>query len=255
MVYARYSSSYSLPRLSDQWGNINNGVAGTLPNGAPVPTTTIQQAEGGLKYSLPKVQLALIGFYSHFNDLNTSTYVTNAQGILSNQSLLLDTTTVGAEFEGNWHPVSFFEADGSLTIQDPHVTNASTFNTVPAGSVVGAIITRTPKQTLTVSPSYLFSGPYYNGQLFTTLYYVSQRFQDYTNTSILPAYATFDAGLNLQLKNGWDLELLGTNLNNSNGLTEGNARAPVGNAITVTNATTGRPIFGRTLTVSATYKF
>jgi len=255
LAYARYSSSYSLPRLSDQWGNINNGVAGTLPNGAPVPTTTIQQAEGGLKYSLPTVQLALIGFYSHFNDLNTSTYVANAQGILSNQSLLLDTTTVGAEFEGSWHPVSFFEADGSLTIQDPHVTNASTFNTISADSVVGTIITRTPKQTLTVTPSYLFSGPYYNGQLFTTVYYVSQRFQDYTNTSVLPAYATFDAGVNLQLKNGWDLELLGTNLNNSDGLTEGNARAPVGNAITVTNATTGRPIFGRTLTFSALYKF
>jgi outer membrane receptor protein involved in Fe transport len=255
LAYARYSSSYSLPRLSDQWGNINNGVAGTLPNGAPVPTTTIQQAEGGLKYSLPRLQLALIGFYSHFNDLNTSTYVANAQGILSNQSLLLDTTTVGAEFEGSWHPVSYFEADASLTIQDPHVTNASTFNTISAGSVVGAVITRTPKQTLTISPSYLFSGPSYNGQLFSTLYYVSQRFQDFTNTSVLPAYATFDAGLNVQLKNGLDLEVLGTNLNDSNGLTEGNARAPVGNAISVTNATTGRPIFGRTFTFSALYKF
>jgi outer membrane receptor protein involved in Fe transport len=71
LSYVRYSSSYSLPRLSDQWGNINNGIAGTLPNGAPVPTTTIQQAEGGLKYSVPGLQLSLIGFYSHFNDLNT----------------------------------------------------------------------------------------------------------------------------------------------------------------------------------------
>jgi outer membrane receptor protein involved in Fe transport len=255
LSYVRYSSSYSLPRRSDFWGNINNGVAGTLPNGAPVPTTTIRQAEGGLKYSVPGLQLSLIGFYSHFNDLNTSTYVANAQGILSNQSLLLNTTTIGAEFEGSWQPCSFFEADGSFTIQDPHVTNANTFNTISAASVVGAVITRTPKQTFTITPTYLFSGNGYTGQLFTTVYYESQRFQDFTNTSVLPAFASLDAGVSVHLKSGLTLELLGTNLSNSNGLTEGNARAPVGNAITVSNATTGRPIFGRTLTASALYKF
>ena len=53
-AFVRYSDTFSLPRFSDQWANINNGVAGTLPNGQPVPVTPIKQAEAGLKLSVPE---------------------------------------------------------------------------------------------------------------------------------------------------------------------------------------------------------
>jgi outer membrane receptor protein involved in Fe transport len=75
------------------------------------------------------------------------------------------------------------------------------------------------------------------------------------NSSILPSYTTFDAGISLQVTPVISLEVLGTNLTNSAGLTEGNARAPTANVLTVADATTGRPIFGRTWIASVTAKF
>jgi outer membrane receptor protein involved in Fe transport len=249
----RYSDTYSLPRLSDQWGNINNGVAGTLPNGQPVPVTPIEQAEGGLKLSLPDLQLALIGFWSQFKNLNASTYVANAAGVLTNQSLLINTTTYGVEFEGAWRPIHIFEINGSVTLQDPKLDSATTFNTVSAASLNGKILTREPKYTLTIEPAYLFEYDGMSGKLFTTIFAEGSRYQDVVNTSILPAYATVDAGIRLQVTPSLGLEFLGTNLTNSAGLTEGNARAPISNTLTAADASVGRPIFGRTFTASATY--
>jgi outer membrane receptor protein involved in Fe transport len=254
-AFVRYSDTFSLPRFSDQWANINNGVAGTLPNGQQVPVTPIKQAEAGLKLSVPHLQLFAIGFWSHFEDLNSSTYVTNAAGVLSNQSLLINTTTKGIEFEAAWRPVRFFELDGSVTLQDPVINSAKTFNTISAAELSGKLIPRVPKESLTLEPAYLFDIAERHARLFGTLYTVSKRYQDFINSSILPSYTTFDAGISLQVTPVISLEVLGTNLTNSAGLTEGNARAPTANVLTVADATTGRPIFGRTWIASVTAKF
>jgi outer membrane receptor protein involved in Fe transport len=253
--FARYTSTYSLPRLSDQWGNINNGVAGTLPNGQPVPTVPIKQAEIGYKVAYPTVQLFAIAFWSHFDSLNASTYVANATGVLSNQSLLIDTSTKGIEFEGAWRPLHSFEINTSITLQDPTVDSAETFNIISAASLSGKEITRTPKYTATLEPAYLFDLQEHDGRLFTTVYTVGRRYQDFANTSILPAYTTLDAGMSLQMAKSVSVQVVASNLTNSTGLTEGNARGPVANVLPVGDATVGRPIFGRAWTASVTYSW
>ena len=249
--FVRYSSSYSLPRLSDQWGNLNNGVYGTLPDGRPVPTTAIRQAEGGVKVSLQDLQLSAIGFWSHFQDLNASTYVTNPAGQLVNQSLLIDTHTAGVEFEGAWRPVSWFELTGAATFQDPRVDSASTFNSaISASSLVGKEITRTPPYTVSVQPTYLFDAGDFSGRVYLSFFAESRRYQDFTNASVLSPYQTVDFGAVVNAPDGWGADLHVFNLGNSSGLTEGNARAPLSNTLTVADATAGRPIFGRSFMLS-----
>ncbi len=255
-IFARVSSSYSLPRLSDQWGSLNNGVYGTLPNGRPIPTVRIGQAEGGIKFSIPTLQLSAIGFASHFIDLNASTYVTNAQGQLVNQSLLITTTTYGVELEGAWKPVHWFALNSSATLQKANVDTASTFNTtISAASIDGKEVTHAPAYTVTVQPAYLFDIGGYSGRAYALVTTEGSRYQDYTNTSILPAYTTLDLGVLLSARNGWSLDLHALNITNSQGLTEGNARAPLSNVISTADATTGRPIFGRSfqLTLSKSW--
>ncbi len=255
-VFLRYSHAYSLPRLSDQWGNINNSVAGTLPNGAPIPTTGINQAEGGIKFAFPTVQLAIIGFYSHFNDLNVSTYVTDAQGLITNQSLLVNTTTYGTEIEGAWHPLTWFELSGSVTLQVPTVDQASTFSsTVSAAAITGRYITRAPRYYFSIQPTYLFTLGGMHGRLYTVIYGQGTRYQDYVNISRLPAYTTIDFGALLTVRKGLDLDFHATNLANSAGLTEGNARAPLSNSLSVADSSIGRPIFGRAFLGSVAYRW
>ncbi|MDO8654759.1 MAG: TonB-dependent receptor [Undibacterium sp.] len=252
-TFTRYSSTFSLPRLSDQWGNINNGIAGTLPNGLPIPIAKIKQGEVGMKMSLPTVQMALIGFWSHFDSLSSSTFVTNAQGNLTNQPMLIDTTTKGIEFEGTWRPSRSFELSGSITLQDPKVVAANPFNLVSASSIIGKKVPRTPDYMITLEPAYLFKYNQHSGRLYATYNAIGKRFQDLVNTSVLRPYSTLDLGLQLDLNESVSLQVVVANVTNSTGLTEGNARAPISNALTVGDATVGRPIFGRSVSASATF--
>jgi outer membrane receptor protein involved in Fe transport len=90
----------------------------------------------------------------------------------------------------------------------------------------------------------------YDGRAYAIIMTEGSRYQDYTNTSILPAYTTLDLGALLSTHNGWSLDVHALNITNSQGLTEGNARAPLSNVISTADATTGRPIFGRTFQVT-----
>jgi outer membrane receptor protein involved in Fe transport len=250
-LFVRYASAYSLPRLSDQWGGLNDGRFGTLPNGRPIPTTRIGQAEGGVKYASGDVQLAAIGFWSHFSDLNASTYVTNSAGQLVNQSLLINTTTYGVEFEGAWRPKPWFELTTAATLQNPTVDKASTFSTtVSAASITGRNITRTPPYTITVQPTYVFKVGSVTGRAYFSAFAEARRYQDFINDSVLPAYQTLDFGSIFNLRGGWGLDMHVLNLTNSAGLTEGNARAPLANSLNPEKSTSGRPIFGRSFTLS-----
>jgi outer membrane receptor protein involved in Fe transport len=250
--FARYSSAYSLPRFSDQWVNINNGVAGTLPDGQPVPVTPIKQAELGLKYAVPTLQLSVIGFWSNFKNLNSSTYVSNAAGILSNQPLLINTTTKGVELEATWQPVRPFELSGSVTLQSPKIDSGNTFDVNYTAGLSGRDIPRTPRYNASLSPAYRFNTDSGSGRVYATVYTVGKRYQDFVNTSVLPAYTTLDLGLSGRLSQALSFDLAVTNVTNSAGLTEGNARAPVGNSFVASDATVGRPIFGRGFVASMT---
>ena len=254
-TFVRYSSAYSLPRLSDYWANINNGVAGTLPNGAPVPVTPVHQAEAGVKFSQRELQLVMIGFYSHFKNLNSSTYFANSSGVLTNQPLLINTTTTGLELEGTWRPLSAFELNGSLTWQRPVVDGGVTFTTLPADSIVNKQVPRAPRTMMTLNPAWVFSIDGRSARLYGSFSAIGKAYQDFVNTSVLPAYRTVDLGFQVNLTPELSLQLKGSNLTNSAGLTEGNARAPAGNAFSVANASTGRPIFGRSFESSLTYQW
>ena len=254
-AFARYTSAYSLPRFSDQWTNINNGVAGTLPNGEAVPVTPIKQGELGVKFLTSTFQSSIIAFISRFNKLNSSTYVANAQGVLSNQPLLINTTTKGVEWEAAWSPVKDFRLNGSLTLQSPKIDGATTFNIAYTSNLAGNLVPRVPKYVGTLQPAYLFNTAWGPAQLYATVNTVGRRYQDFVNTSILPGYTTLDLGINAQIGKNVSLTMAVLNVNNSSGLTEGNARAPVSNSLVASDASVGRPIFGRTFNTNINVKW
>ena len=164
-------------------------------------------------------------------------------------------TTTGLEGELDWLPVRFFDLSGSFTLQNPKIDSVETLTGLSAASANDKIITRTPKYVVSLEPAYIFNIQGWHGRLFLDGYTVGKRYQDVSNLSVLPAYTTLDVGATLMPTERLELRLLASNVTNSAGLTEGNARASALNTGTVGDATVGRPLFGRTITASALYRW
>jgi iron complex outermembrane receptor protein len=261
-VFARYTNTFSLPKLSDMWTNNNCGTYGVMPNCQPVPTLVIHLGEIGIKTALRNVQVFVTGFWSHLSNFNNSTYVVDTNPAsptfeqLVNQNLIIQTTTTGVELEASWRPVHYFQLDGSGVYQRPFIDGGEPFNTgYSAADLVGKIQPRAPKVTLSLEPALDFPVFGRSARIFGTFYYESVRYQDNVDTGVLPSFWTLGLGAYVQLTDVLGFKVQGVNLTNSAGLTEGNARGAVANDLIPADATVGRPIFGRAWSATLTARF
>jgi iron complex outermembrane receptor protein len=251
-AFVRYTHAYSMP----QFTTIITGAV--LPNGAPVPVSTINQAEGGLKFKSSTFQAAVTAFYSHFNQLSASSQVVDpTSGAVTTSNILLNSTTIGVEGEADWRPVKDFDLSGTFTVQNPKIDSVTTLTGLSAQSSANDTIPRVPTYSFSLEPAYIFEFGKWNGRAYADIFTIGKRFQDFSDFSVLPAYTTLDLGLTLNLTAHSEVRTLVTNVTNSEGLTEGNARAAgiAAPGTLVSDATTGRPIFGRQFSVSYLYRW
>ena len=92
-------------------------------------------------------------------------------------------------------------------------------------------------------------------RIYLTVYHQGRRFVDAANSTALPAYTTLDAGVICNLSTSLRLQLIGTNLTNTIGLTEGNPRVDTLSGQGTPTAIYARPIFGRLFRASLTYEW
>ncbi len=248
-AFVRYSHAYSMP----QFTTIISGA--TLPNGQPLPVSIVNQAEGGLKFKTSTFQAAVTAYYAHFDQLSATTQVAAANGSVTNSSIVFNSTTVGVEGEADWRPVRFFDLSGTFTIQNPKIDSIQTLTGLSAASSLNDTIPRVPTYSVSLEPAYLFNIGRWRGRAFADIYTVGKRFQDDSDLSVLPGYTTLDLGVTAKPTDRIELRALVSNVTNSAGLTEGNSRASALGIGTVSDATVGRPIFGREASVSVLYRW
>jgi len=119
------------------------------------------------------------------------------------------------------------------------------------GSIDGQQLARLPDMQVRVTPSDTQLFPWGTLTEQVTYEHIGQHYQD--NTGLLPLHSYYDlaAGIDARIGESWELRLLGSNLTNQIGLTEGNARFG-GN--TVQNSVGfGRSILGREVNLTAKY--
>jgi outer membrane receptor protein involved in Fe transport len=126
-------------------------------------------------------------------------------------------------------------------------------NQVICGSINGQPLARTPDLRISVTPSDLQTFGWGTLSEFMTYEHVGQHFQDATGLNPLGTYYDIAAGIVATIGDHWQLRLLGSNLTNQIGLTEGNARFG-GNAIQ-NSVGFGRSIVGREGSIQLKYKF
>ena len=260
-AYVRINNGHSFDVFDDVRCNVYN-----KSNGCPshVPQSSVQNYEVGFKIQNQWTYIDASAWDKEFDglayqpiDVNhvilgpASTYGSTDKGgrlvgsvnpfaTSDNQMLSAFKITVNGIYEKG-HYKKF---KGCFIYQDINGNNV-------CGSINGQPLARLPDSRVNVTPS---DTQVFNwGTLTEGLSYehVGQHYQD--NTGLLPLHNYYDLGafIDARIGESWELRLLGSNLTNQIGLTEGNARFG-GN--TVQNSVGfGRSIVGREVNVTAKY--
>jgi len=209
-------------------------------------TTVADQFEAGLKLSMGRSYLYVTGFYTNFDPLNASFLAfdpTTGRNDV-NVPFIGEAQVKGVEFDGAWSVTPWFTLNGALTVSDPKYKNFQSSTGADPEQAEGNQIVRQPKVYGNIRPSFDFTTGDTDVSIYGRYTYMGKRFVDLYNNTALPAYGTVGAGVTL--KHGtWQLQVVGDNLFNAHGLTEGNTRTDSLSGQGSAEAIYGRPIFGR----------
>jgi iron complex outermembrane recepter protein len=220
----------------------------------PGTTTTADQYEAGVKLRLDTLSVFATAFYSEFDPFASSIATTGADGNIAFVNFVGSIQTPGIEMEFSWRPVDLFTLDGTVTYADAQLGN---FTNVVEQSVLeaeGNQPIRQPRFYGNIRPAVNFDLSGFETSVFARFNFVGRRFVDLANQTEMPAYQTLAAGISLG--NGPLLiQLVGENLTNSRGVTEGNPRNDALFGQGTAQVIYGRPLFGRNFRLTATYNF
>jgi outer membrane receptor protein involved in Fe transport len=125
-------------------------------------------------------------------------------------------------------------------------------NTV-CGSINGQQLARLPNFQIRVTPSDTQTFSWGSVTEYVTYEHVGKHYQDNTGLNPLPSYYDLAAGIVAEIGDNWEIRLMGTNLTDQIGLTEGNAR--FGGNTAQNGVNFGRSILGRQGSIGLKYKF
>ncbi|MBU6258589.1 MAG: TonB-dependent receptor [Burkholderiales bacterium] len=220
----------------------------TTPTANPLAflATHANQYEIGLKAVFDRSYVYLTAYYTDFNPLNASFVAFNPQtGANTNISFFGKAIDKGLEADGRLSLGRMFAVDGSFTLADPQYRDFNSVTGASAAAIYGKQLVREPKIYGHIRPNVdLRIGDATGLNLYLNYQYTGKRYVDVLNTTSLPAYGTIGAGAILT-QGSWMLQVVGENLTNAHGLTEGNTRTDGISGQGTPVAIYGRPIYGR----------
>ena len=219
-IYVRYSDGFLFPHFDD------------IREGADT-VNAVEQLEAGVKFANDWIELYSTAFHNT-NDSFSST----VGSVVS--AAAFETEATGIEADGTLF-FGDFSVNFLVTLQDAEITDSTTV------ADEGNSVRRQPDFQARISPEYTFQVGDWEGTVYAALTMVDDRFGDNANTVKLPSYNKFDLGVLFYNNSGFFFQVHGDNLNDSDGITEGDPRNPA--------APNGRPIFGSSVRFSVGYDF
>jgi outer membrane receptor protein involved in Fe transport len=256
-AYVRVNNGVHFQNFDDVRCN-NTGC----PNNTPLQT--MQNYEVGFKIQNRWMYVDASAYYKIFNGLAytpvnidnvpigpTSTYGSDSKGgrvvgsvapLASSDNSLLSSfkITVNAIYENAYYK----DFQGCYLYEN--INEVET-----CGTINGNQLARLPKFQVRVTPSDTQQFGWGTITEQVTYENIGRRFQDAGGLTPLPSYYDLAAGIDAHVGESWEFRLLGTNLTNQLGLTEGNAR--FGGNTVQNNVGFGRSIVGRE--VNGTIKY
>jgi outer membrane receptor protein involved in Fe transport len=260
-AYARVNNGVLFENMDDVRCNVSNGSNG-CPNRTPLQT--VRNVEGGFKvqnqwtyidasvyhkvfygveYQPTNIEDQDIGPASTYNASSTGVRIVGSVTPFAT-STIQPLSTFKVEVNGLYEHATYYGFIGCFLYQN------ITGQTV-CGSTNGNQLARLPNYQIRITPQDTQSFDW--GTITEQITYenIGKRFQDDTNLTELPSYYDLAFGVDAMYGEHWEFRVLGSNLTNQLGLTEGNARFG-GNTIQ-NNVGFGRSIEGREVNVTLKY--
>jgi len=245
--FGRYSSAFRFTPEFAQWFDC------CQPH-----ESNIVLEELGLKFAGGAFSAYVVLFAYDFPRIALSNQRIDSAGNIFTETASAASEALGLEWELVWLPADSLELQFSGFYQDIHYRRVEPegAEAMAAANAVadfsGNQILRQPQTVLTLRPAWYFGEGQH--QLYAALQYTGARYVDAANSVQLPAYTTVDVGFLLHIGKALEVQALAGNLTDAVGVTEGNARSGA-IAAAPSRVFFGRPIFGRSLTLSASVRF
>jgi len=236
------------------------------PASSHQPLQTVQNYEGGFKIQNRYTYIDASIYDKEFKGL-ASTPV-NLQNVPIGPAEIYGSTARGVRLVGSVNPgadsaleaLQTFKITVNANYMDSHYKDfegcyiyTSITNQLVCGTINGQPLARLPKLQIRVTPSDTQTLGWGTITEFMTYEHIGQHYQDQTGLNPLGTYYDLAAGIVATIGDNWQLRLMGSNLTNQIGLTEGNARFG-GNAVQ-NSVGFGRSILGREESIQLKYKF
>jgi outer membrane receptor protein involved in Fe transport len=231
-AFARFSRGHSFPFFD----NLRDGI-GVAPE--------VDTIEGGLKFATQPLAFYATIFRNRFRGLAT-TVIAQSAPIAS----IGGARATGVELEGVLRPTAAISIAFSGSWLDARYHHFFTDDGVT--DLTGNRVQRQPVWQWRLTPNWDFALAGHKASLHTTLSYMGDRWSDVQNEQLLPHFYKLDAGATLQFSRRLSIELIGDNLTNTIGLTEGNPRTVGAQG---SGPIFARPILGRSAEISLRYGF
>ncbi|HET9109027.1 MAG TPA: TonB-dependent receptor [Steroidobacteraceae bacterium] len=260
-AYVRVNNGVLFENFDDVRCNVYNGSNG-CPNRTPLQTvrnyefgfkiqnrwtyidaSVYRKTFKGIAYTPTNIDSVPIGPASTYGSTSTGVRLVGTVTPFANsENDALSNFRIG--INGIWEDAYYTGFAGCYTYTDIN-------NQTVCGTINGKQLARLPKFQIRVTPSDTQSFNW--GTLTEQLTYehIGLRYQDNTGLTPLPAYYDLAAGIDAMIGDHFELRVLGSNLTNQLGLTEGNAR--FGGNTVQNNVGFGRSIVGREVNVTAKY--
>jgi outer membrane receptor protein involved in Fe transport len=245
-------------------GPASAAVNGTCNSGPPL--STVRNYEVGFKVQNRYTYIDSAIYDKTFKGL---AYVpTNIDSVPIGPTSSYGSTALGLKLVGSVNPgadsdvqvLQTFKITVNGNYEHAHYTDfngcyiyTNIQNQVICGTINGQPLARLPNFQVRVTPSDMQTMSW--GTLTESLTYehIGQHYQDDTGLNPLGSYYDLGAGIVATIGDNWQVRLVGSNLTNQIGLTEGNARFG-GNAVQ-NSVGFGRSIVGREESIQLKYKF
>jgi len=248
-VFGRWTKAFRLPNLSSYI---------TSPTATPI-TQTMDLGEVGYKIAGQQYEFFPTFFYSKYDNVSYTNYVFNLNNATSTpQTGYASTRTYGLELEGKLRPFSWGDLGFTFTYQQPEYRNlqyTDRVNNLPVDrNFSGKQLVRVPKVSARLVPGVNLMDDKLRLQL--SWEYEGARFVDSANSVRLPSYKVLNFSARYQVTPALTGYFYVDNIDNSQGLTEGNPRAgELQSADAGANTFLARPVLGRTIRLAVKYDF